>query len=55
MSTSTPIKKEYDIPIVKPVEIPEEPRRLNPGVPAPMYVPWGVESVPERVPARRYV
>lgn len=54
MSTSAPVKKGYDIPIVKPEEA---PRRLNPGVPAPMVVnPTRVpERVPEMVPVRRKV
>jgi len=34
MSTSAPVKREYDILIVRPVVV---PRRLNPGVPAPVF------------------
>ena len=51
MSTSAPIRREYDIPIVKPQRIPEEPRRLNPGVPAPVIT--RPVRVPERVEVRR--
>ena len=47
MTTTAPIKKEYDIPIIKPMRIPTEPQRLNPGVPAPVF-PMPVK-VPERV------
>ena len=50
MSTSAPIKKEYDVPIVRPIRE-AEPRRLNPGVLAPVIV--GPVRVPERVEVRR--
>ena len=43
MSTSAPVKKVTDIPIIEPVEI---PRELPAGVPAPMIV------FPIRVPER---
>ena len=51
MSTSAPVKKEYDIPIIKPMRIPVEPQRLSPGVPAPVIV--RPVRVPERVEVRR--
>jgi len=59
MSTTAPVKREYDIPIVKPEEA---PRRLNPGIAVPdivmpvrvpEYVP--VRGVPEYVPLRREI
>lgn len=43
MSTSAPIRKVYDIPIIKPVE---EPQRLNPGIPVPAII------VPVKVPVK---
>ena len=59
MSTSAPIKREYDIPIIiikpkrEPLELPAPtPERWIPSV-----FPVRVEPmrVPESVPARRYV
>jgi len=49
MSTSAPVKKEYDIPIIKPMRIPKE--LPAPGVPAPVIV--NPVKVPERVVVRR--
>ena len=48
MSTSAPVKKEHDIPIIKPEE---EPRRLNPGIAVPNIVM--PVRVPEKVRIRR--
>ena len=53
MSTSAPVKREYDIPIVKPKKIPEEPRRLNPGIAVPVII--RPVRVPEVVPVRREI
>ena len=47
MSTSAPIKREYDIPIIKPIRI---PRELPAGVPAPIIV--RPVRVPERILVR---
>ena len=50
MSTSAPIKREYDIPIIRPKR---EPLVLPAGVPAPVIV-WPVrEPVWEPVRVRR--
>ncbi len=50
MSTSAPVKREYDIPIIEPKRIPEEPRRLNPGIAIPDII--RPVRVPEVVPVR---
>jgi len=50
MSTSAPVKREYDIPIVKPHE---EPQRLNPGIAVPNIT--RPVRVPEQVPIRRKI
>lgn len=49
MTSKAPVKKEYDIPIIKPEEIPKE---LPAGVPAPEYIPWEREVFPVKSPVR---
>jgi len=44
MTTKAPVKREIDIPIVEPLK--PEPKRLNPGTPAPLIIQ------PLKTPAR---
>lgn len=48
MSTSAPVKKEHDIPIVRPQRIPKELPAPNPERLVPI-VPFVPAEVPERV------
>lgn len=48
MTTSSPVKKEYDIPIILPDP---EPKKLNPGIPAPLIT----RPVPVKVPVRKRI
>jgi len=51
MTTSAPIRKTIDIPIVAPARVPKEPARLPEAIPAPLII-IPVKQ-PGRVPIRR--
>ena len=50
MSTSAPMRREYEIPIVEPYRVPVQPRRLPEPDPRRIAVPFAVPvKQPERV------